>query len=296
AILQVRRIIWHSDEPPDGALDIFIEGMADPDSGVRAMSAVGAGDLGAAGLQAVPRLIELTQDAGVTWQAAYALGRIGPGAHEAVPALVNILQSSNSTARRHAAVALAKIGPVADDTVGPALVDMMAGSAAYARWAAIWAIGELGVNSAEARSALIAALADDDTDIRAAAANALSKIHPTDAQGVDPHAASSQAVPALIHMLDSSDLRTRWSAIWALGEARAAALSAVPKLQELLADADTPPALRAASLNALGKISPNAAAVLAVLQQAVTSDNEVMRNVAVDRLRDAGHPVPESAD
>ena len=196
----------------------------------------------------------------------------------------------------HAAIALAKIGSVDDDTVGPALVNMLADQAPYARWAAVWAIGELGINSAEARGGLIAALADADTDIRAAAANALSKIHPADAQGVDPHAASSQAVPALIDMLDSSDLRTRWSAAWALGEARQAALSAVPKLQELLDAEDTPPTLRAAALNALGKINPNASAVLPALQEALESDDPVMRNVAIDRLRDAGHLVPESED
>ena len=296
AILHVRKIVWRAESPPEGALEIFLDGMGDDHSSVRGMAAVGAGDLGPAAEQAVPRLIELTQDAATAQGAAYALGKIGPAAQAAVPSLVNLLQSTGSSDRRHAAVALAQIGPVEDETVGPALVGLMSDSAPYVRWAGAWTLGELGVNSAEARAALVTALGDDDTDVRAAAANALSKIHPSDEQGLDPPAASSQAVPTLMDLIDSDDSRVRWAAVWALGEARGAALSAVPKLQELLEAADTPLPLRAAALNALGKISPSAPAVLAALQQAAESDDEVMRNVALDRLGDAGHAASDSVD
>jgi HEAT repeat protein len=90
---------------------LLLEGLADPDQGVRAVAATYLGILHEEPAAAVPALIETLADEepDVRRAAATALGSFGPDATAAVPALKKATADRNEDVAREAGVALVKL-------------------------------------------------------------------------------------------------------------------------------------------------------------------------------------------
>ena len=114
------------------------------------------------------------------------------------------------------------------------------------RWATAWALGEIGVDSAEVINALIAALGDEDFRPRFYAAISLSKL-------------GKKAVQPVIKALENDRADVRWVAIDSLGRMGpgVGAADATAALARLLAT-DPEARLRQMAASALGRIGPPA--------------------------------------
>lgn len=151
---------------------------------------------------------------------------------------------------------------------------------------------------------LAAALADRDSEVRAAGATALGRYGPR-AQPVVPalvrtlddqdwfvgcQAAEAlggmrgfevQVLPPLLAQIDGGDLRP-WCAVKAIARLGPGAAPAVPTLTALLRHED--PNLRSAAAEAFGHIGPAAAAALPDLKSAVADENQWVRKAAVEAV------------
>ena len=101
-----------------------------------------------------------------------ALSTIGEAA---VPALSESLRDPEQDVRRHAAIALSKIGPSASAAV-PALIEALVDPDRHMQQTAAEALGEIGPSASAAVPALIEALVDPDRHMQQTAAEALCKI------------------------------------------------------------------------------------------------------------------------
>ena len=160
----------------------LLEALADRDPTVRSGAARALGGIGPVAHCAVPELIRLLADADpysfASSSAANALGRIGLEVRITVPALIKALQDPSPQVRGRAAEALGQIGPAAQ-AARPALVT--AGQDAD-QFAASCAKGALKYmppeydpvprkgGEPEPKSEIEMALASDDPEVRAAAA------------------------------------------------------------------------------------------------------------------------------
>lgn len=291
AVSESRWIAWRYDVPEGAILPLLSRALGDLEPWVRAEAAVGIGKAGLTSPAAVDAVIRALKDSDrrVTWAAAISAEYMGPAAKAAVPALVDLLAAADSSTRRAAAVALAKIGPTNHPTVGPALAAATTNGGPHTRWAAVWAIGELGLSEPATLDAITGALDDKDADIRAAAANALTKIRLTDRFGGKMKAAAAaQVLQKLTQLLGDKNEDVRWAAIWALGEAGPPAVNAVPQLMAIYRDTQAPSKLRTAAVNALGKIGLAHPAIDDTLQQALHDQDPNVRSIATERLIDLG--------
>lgn len=175
---------------------------------------------------------------------ARALAALGEHALAAVPALAEGLSDSQGPVRTWCCAALARIGPLAHAAV-PALERLLTSPVAVDRLAAARALGDVGVPAASI-PALAARLDDEETDVRVAAAWALSSLGPE----VEP------AVPALLTALDDPAPQVRSWACIGIEAAGAAGAAAIPRLCDLLAGGDVDE--RAAAAKALGGVLPEA--------------------------------------
>ncbi len=291
AVSESRWIAWRYEVPESNILPLLSRALADIEPWVRAEAAVGIGKAGLTSPAAVDAVIVGLKDSDrrVTWAAAISAEYMGPAAKAAVPALVDLLAGTDASTRRAAAVALATIGPTDNATVGPALAAATANGGPHTRWAAVWAIGELGLNEPATLDAIISALDDKDDDIRAAAANARTKIRLTDRFGAEMKAAAAaQVLQKLTQLLRDREEHVRWAAIWALGEAGPAAVNTTPELMAIYRDPQAPSKLRTAAVNALGKIGLAHPAIDDTLQQARDDQDPNVRAIATERLQDLG--------
>lgn len=170
--------------------------LTGPDAGLRQEAAYALGSCGRADKDAVPELIDgvLHGNPTARFWSAVALGRVGPDAIQGVPALVALLDDPQSGTRCAAAKALARIGPAAAADTVPAVIRLLKrDDNKYVREYSVRALGELGVHSDEAISALIEALSDPDVGIRRWAAIALKVL---------PGVRSRPALPALTRLAD----------------------------------------------------------------------------------------------
>lgn len=154
----------------------------------------------------------------------------------------------------------------------------------------LYAIGEFGADGAPAVPVLTAALADADTDVRAAAAGSLASIGAGDASTVQAltnalHGSearirvlaglalkslgpkSAPAVPQLIAELEDSELTVRLAAAQALGAIGAKAEPAVPALAAIIADKNEGRIMFRTAMIALGRMGPAAASAIPVLKE-----------------------------
>jgi HEAT repeat protein len=182
--------------------------------------------------------------------AAEALAGIGPEAKKAVPDLVAALKDGEVRVRAGAADALGGIGPAAVDAI-PDLVAALKDGDNAVRAAAARALGRLGPAAVAAIPDLIDALKDSHYDVRAVAADALGGLGPA-------------AVPDLIAALEDGHYEVRMWAAQTLGGIGPAAVAAVPDLIDALKDGNGTVRLWAAQ--ALGQIGPAARDALPTLQ------------------------------
>src|SRR4051794_25280702 len=120
---------------------------------------------------------------------------------------------------------------------------------------------------------LVAALSDDDPDIRSSAATSL-------ATGRDPVPAS--AVGPLTKMLGERNADARTSAAAALGRVGKEAASAAEPLARLLSDPDLN--VRRTAAQALGQIGSASEPAVSALGRALRDQDEDVRHAAADAL------------
>ena len=97
---------------PDEVVPLLMDGLADPDPGVRTVSATYLGIIHEHGEEVVPALVETLQDEDpeVRTAAATALGSFSAQADVAVPALKKAAGDRDENVAREAGVALVKLG------------------------------------------------------------------------------------------------------------------------------------------------------------------------------------------
>lgn len=203
---------------------------------VRRASAIGLGML--ATRETVPGLNKFLydKDARVRAAAARGIGMVGPDAATSVSPLIWALDDEQDDVRDNAAQALSRIG-AGVDTVIPALIKALSEGEPRVRIGAAQAIARLGQDAPSAVYPLITAMRDNDVAVSQAARLALVKIGPEAVAGLaksledaeDPHrlqfiqilgqigSNASNAVPALVKLLNSDDPAVYDSAVFALG-------------------------------------------------------------------------------
>ena len=270
-----------------GALEALVKLLDDQDQSVRDKALVSICRMGPAAEGAVDAVIRLLDDRDrfLRTHACVVLGKIGPPARAATLKLVEMHRAAGVNGREEILTALARIGPTDNPLAMALLLEVMTNGDTTARWRVAWELGRMNASDERSISALKEALGDRHKTVRIAAANALSKIHPDRADGNDLPA-SADAVDVLTRMLNDPEPRVRWSAIWALGEARGAALSTVTDLLNVLENNQSPQLLRAAAVNALGKIGSADGRIVGALEKAAKDTDEKVRAIAKQRLGD----------
>jgi len=216
-------------------------------------------EMGPQAKAAVPQLTTLLKDdePEVRMEAVIALGEIGPDAASAVPALTETLADASPAVRYASAFSLGKIGAV---VALPALEKAEHEKDPFLSLVAAWAVAKLRPDDtkavAKAVDLIVAALKQDDANVRRGAAKALWELNVAP-QTVGPALLAAlddpdpvvqanvyaglaslgqDAVPRLIERLD--DPRTQGKVLRVLGLMGPEAKTAVPRLVEALAAAD----------------------------------------------------------
>jgi len=202
--------------------------------------------------------------------AADALAESGPQAVDAVPALLQALKNEERdwALRQAASDALGAIGSEAV----PALIEALADEDEQVRRAAAGALRDMGPQAGDAIPALIQTLRDKDVSMDAA--SALGEIGP-------------QAIPALVEAVDDRDAQVRRGAILALGFIGPEAKEAAPLIIQAL-EGDAEWLVRSGAANALGWIKPDASEAVPALVQALEDESEYVRSAAADALGEFG--------
>lgn len=146
--------------------------LSDQDSWVRCRAASALGRMPAEAASVVPALVEALHDRDfcVSEKAALALGAVGD---PAVPALLEALKSNSATTRKGAAEALGYMSPEIQAKVGAALLPSLMSKDEFVRGEAamrITSMGKIGI------PVFLAALKEDDVDLRQHAVDGLGEI------------------------------------------------------------------------------------------------------------------------
>ena len=159
---------------------VLVQALGDEDVFVRSPAARVLGEMG---LEAVPPLIQALEDENVQVRggAVWALRLMGPEAKEAVPALIQALGDEDVFVCRDAALALGEIGP--EEGVILALSQALEDEEWLVRRAAARVLGNIGPEEGVV-VALIEALEDENVQVRGGAAIALREIGPEAVEAV----------------------------------------------------------------------------------------------------------------
>jgi HEAT repeat protein len=155
------------------AVAALVSALDDPRAEVRGRAAWALGEIGPDARTAVPGLVALARDAEVGWQVIDALGKIGPEARAALPALREALRGENASARWRAAAALGRLGADAR-AAAPDLALSLRDPVANVRFAAARALALVDAPP-DFADALVSALHDGDSRVRAEAARTLGR-------------------------------------------------------------------------------------------------------------------------
>ncbi len=229
---------------PAVGIPLFIKIMEDPDPTVR-MRALHA--LGQAGKEAVPFLTEALKDEKAAYWACIALNRIGPEAEDAVPALSKLLQDKNPQIRREALLALAEIGKPAAPAI-PQIVQAIADN--IDRTTAIYALGRIGITSADAEKQVRQYTNSPDKFLATISIWTLARLHPEDKQLV------REATERLFEGMKSDDVRLRALCVRGLVVLRPGPEISLPVMEKAFAGADEK--VIHGALNALAGLGPAA--------------------------------------
>jgi hypothetical protein len=176
-------------------------------------------------------------------RAQLALCALGSEARVAIPTLVRL--SSDTTAPNTAYRAAWVLISIATKEDLPALAQVFTNQQESARWIVANHIHRLGPDARPAIPLLLHCLQHTNSDIAAAAALSIGKLH------LEPQ----QCVPALVATLAAGDDATRFRSATALGEFETDATFAVPALRKMLRDPS--PHVATAASNALRSITPS---------------------------------------
>lgn len=235
--------------------------------------------------------------------AAHGLREIGSAAKDAVPALIDAMKDKSPLVKDYATMALGEIGTASEKTV-PTLIVAMLEKEGATRQAATKALGTIGQEAKAAIPSLLVLMKGDDEYMQLYAATALSKIDPKATQaiptlirllkeyGVDFVAArelgemgpkAKQAIPALVVALGADSSQVKAAAALALYKIDPAEKKrAIPTLIFVLNEESGTSRFDAAT--ALGEIGPDAKAAVADLTKASKSDDELLRDIALEAL------------
>jgi HEAT repeat protein len=167
-----------------------------------------------------------------------------PGLREALPALTAGVEDADVKGRRAAIDVLEAMGRQAA-SAAPALVGALSDRDRFVRWAAARALGKVRPANAELAVAPLARLlADPDGDLRLAAAAALGAYGP----------GARAALPALVDAARSPEPELRLAALRALESIGSDDEAALTALNAALGDSDG--RVRRAAADALQKVSP----------------------------------------
>ncbi len=268
---------------------------------LRAIKALGK--LGPNAIHALPGLSAVVNDndAKVREAAAQAIGAVGPAA---LPVLAKNLTHRDKYVRRNTVWALAKLGP-AGRSVLPDLCHALRDSDPRTAAGAAQAIGEMGSEAASAVPSLAEAMRGTNIVLCRLAAKALSQV-------------GRPALTTLVAHLKHHDPFVRGEAAVALGWMGPLAAPAVQSLIDVLRTTkpasrtmrpvaatgtpltaaitpkpgETPPedATRASTVQALGRIGPDAMTALSYLQDALADESDTVRRAAELSIRQVqGH-------
>ncbi len=200
------------------------------------------------GEEAVPRVRYLLQKPDLAYWGVVLAGDIGPAAADVVPELTALLADPQHELRIKVLIALGEIGPESAAAV-PAIVQRLESDEIMgARYAAAFALGNIGARTEQANRALVAAARGEEQTLKTISLWALAKINP-DEQRVVKFAAET-----LVAGLAADDPQVRRVAARALADFGDHSDVVVPALVALLKDAD--PEVAGNALDALASIGP----------------------------------------
>jgi HEAT repeat protein len=203
-------------------------------------------------------------------RAADALQQLGTKASAAVPALLDSLDDSEATVRDRVAEALRalikKSGPP------QRLFDAVQHASSRVRAAAFGVLGACDGSRVTVCTAAVAALHDQETEVRLAALDCLQEI-----------GAPQTAQPALVAALHDGDEDIRQAAVRALGRAYPLAAAVVPALVAALKDRSGE--VREAVLETLAELGPMARAAAPALLKMLGKRDADVRCEALRTLR-----------
>jgi HEAT repeat protein len=219
------------------------------------------------GKDAVPRLRRALKHEKAQYWACVVLADIGPDSAEAVPELINVLKAKDPDVRLEALVALGAIGDAAKPAI-PAIVALAEGDDyKHVRYAAIYALGQLGGNGAATKS-LRNGMKSDDEFLRTICSWAAARTSPNDKELV------AEAIGLIVDSFQSEDVHVRRAAARAMVEFDADREVVAPLLVKALADKDQ--TVVANAIEALASLGPQA---LAHVDDALA--NKELRHYAV---------------
>jgi HEAT repeat protein len=237
--------------------------VKDPNPLVRRSAAYALGCLGSDGAAGLPALMASLKDTNpvVRQNAAWALGKLGAGG---IPGLQKALRDEDRLVKRDAAAALGSQDPVSVRPALPDLFELCKMNDSEARRAALGVlIRVVGPQDEQGVTAVQAALADPDEEVKNFAALTLSNVGGPE---------SAVAVPQLIKAMGSPDVELRRQAAAGIRNIGPAAQKAVPELIRALRDPDEE--LRGNAALALGGIGPGAEAAYPLLVQMIENPKE----------------------
>lgn len=246
-------------------------------------------DLGYEAYDAVPFLAEMVADPNSPNRviAADTLGRLEAGTPAAVGALGEAARDP-SEAMRHAALrALARIGLPAE-AVMPVVLEQLATGDVKTRQLAARVLGNIEYLEIEAEDALVAALADSEPAVQAAALAALVQVGAELPEG---------SIAKLTGFLTNLDADARADAILALGQLGPRAAGAFPAIEKALADKSSE--IRHSAVWALGQIGEEQEAravppLMAVLEGDPDADVRAQAAWALGQMGAAAEPAADA--
>jgi HEAT repeat protein len=260
-VVEAARALGRLGSAGSGALPSLLRLLDHPREDVRAQAARAAWSVGLTREHASTLLAKVeSEDEYVRQFAVWAAGQVGAAGTEAVPTLLVMLEAEEGHAAGPAAVSLRRLA--SSDAKIVRTIAAGLGDAAPARRArAARSLGKLGPVSAEAAPELVRATGDGDENVRAEAVIALGKIEAAaavpalierlrrDGGWVREEAARAlgrigprarDAVPDLMHALQRDEAAVRRQAARALGRLGPEAALAAPALRAALEDAEEP--------------------------------------------------------
>lgn len=227
-----------------------------------------------AGASAVPDLVSLLKTAEPERQQEIllALGMIGPGARDAVPSIREIARATKEPKVIAAAIfAIVKID--GEGAAEPLQKTLRSSTDPTVRLACAWGLMTLRSTDPEdirlSVGILEEGLKHKSPLVRKEAAGALALAGP----------AARDSVPKLVALLDDPEFEVRWAGLQALMELGPVAITAIPRLRELLQQLPEGPP-RHAVVYTLGKIGPRAKSVAPTLLEMLHSSDEQTKAVA----------------